>query len=258
MSGGLNDSKFAELMTSVPSGSVVVLEDVDCAFGSRGTTEGGEEHGDRARITGTTATGSSATPQRSAAPSPAPSTGGPQGAGPASLTFSGLLNAIDGITAGEARLLILTTNHRNRLDPALVRPGRVDVEFEFGNANRQQARELFERWYAPQGLASERHSESQEQMEEKEKEEKEPLLADEEVPVSASDDTSVTLGVTPPPVSREELLEAAEVFARATRPGRYSVAHLQGFLLARMGMGPREVAEAWRVQEEGGSEGRLV
>ena len=41
------------------------------------------------------------------------------------MTLSGLLNALDGVTSGEsARLLFMTTNHADRLDPALVRPGR--------------------------------------------------------------------------------------------------------------------------------------
>ena len=39
------------------------------------------------------------------------------------VTLSGLLNAIDGVTSGEARLLIMTTNYVDRLDAALIRPG---------------------------------------------------------------------------------------------------------------------------------------
>ncbi len=37
--------------------------------------------------------------------------------------FSGLLNAIDGVGAQEGRIVVLTTNHRELLDPALIRPG---------------------------------------------------------------------------------------------------------------------------------------
>lgn len=40
------------------------------------------------------------------------------------VSFSGLLNAIDGVAAQEGRALIMTTNHRDRLEPALIRPGR--------------------------------------------------------------------------------------------------------------------------------------
>ncbi|ORY06295.1 mitochondrial chaperone BCS1-like protein [Basidiobolus meristosporus CBS 931.73] len=63
------------------------------------------------------------------------------------VTFSGLLNAIDGVAAQEGRLLCMTTNHIDHLDPALIRPGRIDVRAYFGAATNDQARELFERFY---------------------------------------------------------------------------------------------------------------
>ncbi len=44
------------------------------------------------------------------------------------LTLSGLLNAIDGVTSTEGRILFMTTNYEERLDPALIRPGRVDFK----------------------------------------------------------------------------------------------------------------------------------
>ena len=45
------------------------------------------------------------------------------------LTLSGLLNFIDGLwsTCGDERIIIFTTNHKDRLDPALLRPGRMDM-----------------------------------------------------------------------------------------------------------------------------------
>lgn len=47
------------------------------------------------------------------------------------VTFSGLLNAIDGVASADERILFMTTNHVDRLDPALIRPGRVDVKQHF-------------------------------------------------------------------------------------------------------------------------------
>ena len=44
------------------------------------------------------------------------------------VSFSGLLNAIDGVAAQEGRIFFMTTNHIDKLDPALVRPGRCDVK----------------------------------------------------------------------------------------------------------------------------------
>lgn len=63
------------------------------------------------------------------------------------ISLSGLLNAIDGIASHEGHLLFLTTNHRDRLDPALIRPGRVDKEVEFRSATTQQAAALFKRFF---------------------------------------------------------------------------------------------------------------
>lgn len=48
------------------------------------------------------------------------------------VTFSGLLNCLDGVASAEARIMFMTTNYLERLDPALVRPGRVDVKEYIG------------------------------------------------------------------------------------------------------------------------------
>jgi chaperone BCS1 len=51
-----------------------------------------------------------------------------------SITLSGLLNFIDGLwsTSGEERIIIFTTNYKDRLDPALLRPGRMDMHVYMG------------------------------------------------------------------------------------------------------------------------------
>jgi hypothetical protein len=72
---------------------LLVLEDVDCLFDQR---EGSKEGGSR-------------------------------------VTFSGLLNALDGVGAAENAIVIMTTNHPEKLDPALIRPGRVDRRFLFAD-----------------------------------------------------------------------------------------------------------------------------
>ncbi|KAF9482080.1 P-loop containing nucleoside triphosphate hydrolase protein [Pholiota conissans] len=63
------------------------------------------------------------------------------------LSLSGLLNALDGVAASEGRLLFATTNHLERLDPALSRPGRMDVWVEFKNASKWQAEALFRNFF---------------------------------------------------------------------------------------------------------------
>ncbi|MCJ1379043.1 hypothetical protein MMC17_002142 [Xylographa soralifera] len=64
-------------------------------------------------------------------------------AGREGISLSGLLNVIDGVAAPEGRVLIMTTNYPDKLDEALVRPGRIDEKLEFSMASRLQARDLF-------------------------------------------------------------------------------------------------------------------
>jgi chaperone BCS1 len=67
----------------------------------------------------------------------------------ARITLSGLLNALDGVSAQEGRLLFATTNRYQSLDPALIRPGRMDIHVEFRLASQYQAGELYKRFYFP-------------------------------------------------------------------------------------------------------------
>ncbi len=86
------------------------------------------------------------------------------------VSFSGLLNAIDGVAAQEGRALVMTTNHKEKLDPALIRPGRADVHTELGLVSAATARRLFERFFPgedrlarifEQRLGDHRHSPAQ-------------------------------------------------------------------------------------------------
>ncbi|KAI6758905.1 hypothetical protein HG531_014045 [Fusarium graminearum] len=107
---GMTDDKLAYLLTKLPKRSLLLLEDADAAFVNR-----------RQRDT--------------------------DGYNGATVTFSGLLNALDGVAAGEERIAFLTTNHVDRLDPALIRPGRVDLMLRIGEATRYQAEKMWDRFY---------------------------------------------------------------------------------------------------------------
>merc|ERR1719324_2036056 len=48
------------------------------------------------------------------------------------LNLSGLLNVLDGVVDTPERILIMTTNHPEQLDPALIRPGRIDKKLLLG------------------------------------------------------------------------------------------------------------------------------
>lgn len=62
---------------------------------------------------------------------------------PDGLSLSGLVNAIDGVPAPEGCVLVMTTNYPENLDPALIRPGRVDKKIAFSYADRAVAQDLF-------------------------------------------------------------------------------------------------------------------
>ncbi|KAH8595073.1 P-loop containing nucleoside triphosphate hydrolase protein [Bisporella sp. PMI_857] len=61
----------------------------------------------------------------------------------AHISLSGLLNVIDGVASQEGRLLIMTTNHVDNLDSALLRPGRVDYRVHFDMAAAVHAENMF-------------------------------------------------------------------------------------------------------------------
>merc|ERR1712126_509906 len=73
------------------------------------------------------------------------------------LTLSGMLNAMDGVTSSEGRILFMTTNYVDRLDPALIRPGRVDVKRETSYVSASQLSSMFSRFYpeSPPEMAAE-------------------------------------------------------------------------------------------------------
>ena len=53
------------------------------------------------------------------------------------LTFSGVLNALDGIT-GDKKIGFISTNHIEQLNNALIRPGRIDYILKFDYATKEQ------------------------------------------------------------------------------------------------------------------------
>jgi chaperone BCS1 len=105
----LTDDRLNHLMNHVPDRSILLLEDVDSAFNER------KQIDDQGYLSG--------------------------------VTFSGLLNALDGVASADERLIFMTTNHPERLDPALIRPGRVDYKQCIDNATETQVKDMFLRFY---------------------------------------------------------------------------------------------------------------
>lgn len=108
---GLTDDRLNHLLTKVPQRTIVLLEDADAAFVNRRQID-------------------------------------EEGYSGATVTFSGLLNALDGVASAEERIIFLTTNHINRLDEALIRPGRIDMSIRLGYATADQMERLWDRFYA--------------------------------------------------------------------------------------------------------------
>ncbi|CAF4193369.1 unnamed protein product [Adineta steineri] len=64
------------------------------------------------------------------------------------LTLSFLLNLIDGIIEQPSRILIMTTNHPDQIDPALIRPGRIDFKQEFKRCSKPIIKDMIEHFFA--------------------------------------------------------------------------------------------------------------
>jgi chaperone BCS1 len=62
-------------------------------------------------------------------------------------TLSGLLNALDGVATPWGLVVCMTSNHREDLDPALVRAGRIDREFKLDYVDSDQLCRLFAWFY---------------------------------------------------------------------------------------------------------------
>ncbi|CEP60645.1 bifunctional AAA family ATPase chaperone/translocase BCS1 LALA0_S01e15698g [Lachancea lanzarotensis] len=105
----LTDDRLNHLMNNIPERSILLLEDIDAAFNKRTQT------GDQGYQSG--------------------------------VTFSGLLNALDGVASSEETITFMTTNHPERLDPAIMRPGRIDYKVFVGNATPYQIGRMFMKFY---------------------------------------------------------------------------------------------------------------
>ena len=110
---GLSDDLLNHLLVTAHQQSIILLEDIDAAFQNR---------------------------EESAATQTAYQ-------GLNRLTLSGLLNALDGVASTEGRIVFMTTNYLERLDKALIRPGRVDLKLFIDYASLYQLERMFARFY---------------------------------------------------------------------------------------------------------------
>jgi hypothetical protein len=64
------------------------------------------------------------------------------------LTLQTLLNILDGLMEQPGRVVIMTTNHPEKLDPALIRWGRMDMKIDFRHATTESISDMFSFYYS--------------------------------------------------------------------------------------------------------------
>jgi len=102
----VTDGTLTRLLKNLPEKTILVMEDIDVLFTDR---KKNDEHKNM-------------------------------------VTFSGILNNLDGITTQDGFLCFITTNYKNLLDSALLRPGRIDRQLRFDTATKEQIQDMFNRF----------------------------------------------------------------------------------------------------------------
>ncbi len=119
----LNDRGLMNAVNQVPANSLLLFEDIDCMKSSN------------ARAAPTPVLD---TEEAKRSTKEGISTG---------VTLSGLLNVLDGFYAPTGVLFVMTTNHVEALDAALLRPGRIDYKVYLGKAGDCQKINLYLRFF---------------------------------------------------------------------------------------------------------------
>lgn len=99
----VTDSKLIRLIRTLPEKTLLVLEDIDCLFEERKKNDGHKN----------------------------------------TVTFSGILNSLDGIATPNNFICFMTTNYKCNLDSALLRPGRIDKILKFEHIKKKQVIEIY-------------------------------------------------------------------------------------------------------------------
>ncbi|KAK4190742.1 BCS1 N terminal-domain-containing protein [Podospora australis] len=241
-----NEENLAALFAELPRRCVVLLEDIDSA----GLTHARDEPTAQAAAEAAAAAAAAA-----AASTPAgPPVGSKAPAGvspvlpPGRLTLSGLLNILDGVASQEGRVLIMTTNHLDKLDSALIRPGRVDMIVKFDKADTEMTAAIFRAIYAPlegDDLPTPKKSEALTALEAK-LQSSSAAIAEEEKRKKEEEAAKEA--------AKQAILEKvdalAKQFASKVPPKEFSPAEIQGFLLKnkRDPQAAVDGAETWVVQ----------
>lgn len=99
----MNDVDFMRALRRIPENTILVLEDIDVLFETRKKNDENKS----------------------------------------GISFSGLLNSLDGISHLDNQIIVMTTNCKMVLDKALTRPGRIDMDIEFKYSTKKQIKTMF-------------------------------------------------------------------------------------------------------------------
>lgn len=121
------DDRLTSLLAAVPPGSIVLLEEIDTIYRNAHAQQTKRKKDDEDK----------------------------------GITFGGLLTALDGAATQDGRILFMTTNHREVLDEALIRPGRTDMHIRLGHASHDQMIRMFRRFFPEETPADLEHRVSQ-------------------------------------------------------------------------------------------------
>ena len=103
----VDDSIFMSAVSSLPNNTILLLEDIDALFVERKANDSNKSM----------------------------------------VSFSGILNVLDGMARKNGLITFMTTNYINRLDKALIRPSRVDVIMKFKEATKDQIEQMFKKFF---------------------------------------------------------------------------------------------------------------
>merc|ERR1712133_65202 len=63
------------------------------------------------------------------------------------LTLASLLEVLDGVMEMDGRMIVITTNYPEKLDKALIRPGRIDMKVKFNKMTSKCILEMYEHFF---------------------------------------------------------------------------------------------------------------
>ncbi|ASV44034.1 hypothetical protein PBI_SCTP2_19 [Salicola phage SCTP-2] len=135
----MDDNQLLAMFASIDRGSIVLLEDIDAInldINERNKSVSNQSNIKKVK-------NDSKTPNESENEQNEQE----EHRGGGGVTLSGVLNALDGVTNSDSVITIMTTNYPEKIDTAMLRPGRVDKKVYIGYPNFDSCKRFFEMFY---------------------------------------------------------------------------------------------------------------